>query len=96
MRTAIQKAALEGKVKFLRKEIERAQVFLTLLDYINKSGKDLRDIAHEAGVAESTLYFWLSGYTRFPRLDTVVKVATALGLTVTLQKTRANKKQATR
>ena len=43
-------------------------------------------IEQECGVTDQTIYNWLSGKTRKPRLDTIVKVAKAVGYEVTLRK----------
>lgn len=46
-------------------------------------------IEQECGVTDQTIYNWLSGKTRKPRLDTIVKVASAVGYELTLQKVSA-------
>jgi len=43
-------------------------------------------VAQEAGVATSTIYFWLEGRTMYPRLDTITKVARAIGYDIQLVK----------
>lgn len=45
---------------------------------------DPKSVAEAAGIVPSTIYFWLSGKTRKPRLDTVIKVAGVLGYHVEL------------
>lgn len=45
-----------------------------------------QSVAESAGVATSTIYFWLDGQTRKPRLDTIVKVAAAVGYELRLVK----------
>ena len=49
-------------------------------------------VAAEAGVHFSTLYNWLSGTTKRPQLPTIVKVATALGFTLVLERDHTVKK----
>lgn len=53
------------------------EVFDELKDILN--GYNIQSVSDVSGVAVCTLYFWLDGTTRKPRLDTVIKVATALG-----------------
>lgn len=43
-------------------------------------------VAKEAEVAPSTIYFWLDGRTKKPRLDTIVKVSKAIGFELRLVK----------
>ena len=43
-------------------------------------------LAETARVSPCTLYNWLDGTTRFPRLDTIFKVARAMGYDIVLQK----------
>ena len=47
-------------------------------------------LADTARVSHATLYKWMDGTTRFPRLDTIFKVARAMGYDIVLQK-RAGK-----
>ena len=46
-------------------------------------------VARQAKVGESTLYNWLEGKTKSPRLDTIYKVADCLGFDVKLIKRKA-------
>lgn len=50
----------------------------------------IRYVAYRSGVDRVTIMKWLSGVTSFPRIDTMVSVATVLGqhveLTPTLKK----------
>jgi DNA-binding phage protein len=82
---------IEQKIKQVRDEMDRARVFLDLLSAIRDSGFTLDALAEEAGVAPATLYFWLNNFTKRPRIDTVCKVAHALGFDVRLQRTRTVK-----
>jgi transcriptional regulator with XRE-family HTH domain len=45
---------------------------------------NIESVAAEAGCAPATLYFWLQGKTKLPRLATVIKVADVLGYDVAL------------
>lgn len=75
---------LNKTIKEVKDELNRVRVFLDLLTCIQDSGFAIEALAQEAGVAPATLYFWLDGKTKHPRIDTVHKVATALGLDVRL------------
>jgi DNA-binding phage protein len=48
----------------------------------------MRELAHASGVGESTLYSWKLGTTMTPRIDTLTKVAKALGYEIVLKRTR--------
>lgn len=85
MKTA---ARLDAKIKEVRDQLARTQLFLDLLTEIRNSGWNFEALAEEAGVAEATLYFWLNGYVKHPRIDTISKVATALGFDVRLYRVR--------
>ena len=50
-------------------------------------------IEQESGVSNQTIYNWLAGKTKKPRLDTITKVARAVGYELVLQKTRQVKGQ---
>ena len=50
---------------------------------------DPKSVAKAAGIATSTIYFWLSGKTKKPRLDTIIKVADVLGYNVVLVRKQA-------
>jgi DNA-binding XRE family transcriptional regulator len=41
-------------------------------------------LAHDAGVSPQTIWSWESGRTISPRINTMVKVATALGYDIAL------------
>ncbi len=49
-------------------------------------------VSEAAGVVPSTLYFWLDGQTRYPRLSTIVKVAKTLGYRLELAKIKGRGK----
>ena len=48
----------------------------------------LQTVANASGVYIATLYFWLDGTTKAPRIDTLTKVAEALGYEITLTMAR--------
>ena len=47
-------------------------------------GWDVCSTAEAAGVSDQTIYNWLVGKTRKPRLDTITKVASAIGFELRL------------
>lgn len=51
------------------------------------AGYDLVSVAESAGCAHSTLYNWMVGKTKSPRLCTIIHVAKAVGFKVQLVKT---------
>jgi len=69
------------KVKFFPCEI---QLFEDLCNELY--GYSVESVADSANVAPSTIYFWLDGTTKKPRLDTIVKVANAIGFDIQLVK----------
>jgi DNA-binding phage protein len=75
---------LAKTIKAVKDELNRTRLFLDLLTCVQDSGFSIEALAKESGVAPATLYFWLDGKTKHPRIDTVHKVATALGLDIRL------------
>jgi DNA-binding phage protein len=59
-------------------------IFGALKDEVAKY--NVRATAEFAGVAPATIYFWLDGTTRQPRLTTIIKVASAVGFDIALIK----------
>lgn len=45
---------------------------------------EIQSVAKAAHVAPATLYFWLDGTTQNPRIDTLTRVAEALGFSFRL------------
>ena len=45
---------------------------------------EIREVANCANVATSTIFFWLSGRTKSPRLDTFTRVSDAVGFKLEL------------
>lgn len=79
---------LSTAIKTAQDELNRVQLFLDLLMCIQDSGFTVEALAEEAGVAPATLYFWLTGHVKKPRIDTVHKVAHALGFDLRLYRVR--------
>ena len=47
-------------------------------------GWDISSVARSADVAQATIYFWLEGRTKTPRIDTITKVADVIGFELAL------------
>ena len=54
---------------------------------------NIAHIEEESGVTNQTLYNWLNGITMFPRIDTLTKVAEAMGFEIALVKAKGGKKE---
>jgi len=65
------------------KKDPRLDGFADLKREIVRSPMSVETIAARAGVAPSTIYFWLRGATRNPSVDAMDKVARALGKKIT-------------
>jgi len=70
-------------------EADQIAIFEELKGILN--GYNIDSVADVADVAASTIYFWLDGRTRKPRLDTVLRVAEAVGYTLQLVPARADR-----
>jgi DNA-binding phage protein len=53
---------------------------------------NIESVAADAHVSPSTIYFWMAGKTHFPRLDTISRVADAVGFEIRLVKIKGKKK----
>ena len=73
-----------------RRKVEESTVFEDLKAQVRLY--DVRSLAQSAGVAPSTLYFWLTGRTKRPHLPTVVSVARAVGYALVLQPSADNRR----
>jgi transcriptional regulator with XRE-family HTH domain len=62
-------------------------VFDELKTSVKQSGLPLRYISYRSGVCRQTLAKWLLGYTVFPRIDTMLRVAAVLGQHIELTDT---------
>jgi transcriptional regulator with XRE-family HTH domain len=83
--------SLDTKIKQVEDELKRTTLFLDMLTIIRDSGFSMESLAQEAGVAPATVYFWLSGCTKHPRIDTLYKIADALGYDIVLRQMRTVK-----
>lgn len=50
-----------------------------LMYYVNKHGRDQKEIAEAVGVAPSTFTAWVKG-NKYPRIDKIEKLATYFGI----------------
>ena len=55
---------------------------------------DIPSVAAAADVSDQTMYYWLSGKTRSPRMITVVKVSRVLGFELDLVKLSPTQRRA--
>lgn len=63
----------------------REKIFLDILGQLWDRKGEFKDIAEKAGVHISTLYNWAELKTFAPRIDTLCKVAGALGFEIVLE-----------
>jgi len=69
----------------LQQEDGRDAIFLHIIAELERyTDYGKQDIAEKAQVHWTTLYAWLSGRTRKPRIDTLCRVAFALGFDIVL------------
>lgn len=68
----------------VRAEKIQAKMFKDLINHIPQHWEGQVILAHDAGVCPATLWSWVSGRTISPRINTMVKVATAIGYDIAL------------
>lgn len=67
------------------KTTERSKLFCDIIGLIaSKQWADLRELAEKAEVSAQTLWNWSYGATYNPQINTLVRVAEALGYEITL------------
>lgn len=59
--------------------VDKHRIIDLIRTAIEHDGRPLYEIAEEAGVTPQTLHLWFNGKVRWPRADTLDKVAKALG-----------------
>ena len=77
---------MRAKAKKAKQYVEREAIvdqIVDIIDGLNDQGK--KDLADEAEVHWTTMYNWISGKVRKPRIDTLAKVARALGYDIALR-----------
>ena len=62
------------------------------IDRARDSGTSLQTLARQAGLCNSTLYEWLDGKIKAPRLATMIRVAEALGQPIEFQRRDAERR----
>jgi DNA-binding phage protein len=75
--------------------IDTDAAFEHLKLHINRardSGMSLQTLARQAGLCNSTLYEWLDGKIKAPRLATMVRVAEALGKSIELSEANRHRR----
>jgi DNA-binding phage protein len=74
-------------------EERRTALFLQVLGCLWRySDIEKKAVAEEAGCHWTTLYNWCAGKTTHPRIDTLTKVAAALGFEIVLKRTLPSSK----
>lgn len=69
----------------IHSEDGRTALFLAVLDCLYRyNDAEKKAIAETAGCNWTTLYYWCSGRTMNPRIDTLTKVGEALGFEIRL------------
>jgi transcriptional regulator with XRE-family HTH domain len=79
--TAVQRKRIKAKA-----EKVQAKMLKELIRHIPHHWDGQCALANEAGVSPQTLWSWVEGRTISPRINTMVKVATALGYSIELVK----------
>lgn len=80
---------IKTKVDLAREEV-REKVFMEIIGHLLRyNDAEKRYIADEAQVHWGTLYAWTHGNTLRPRIDTLSRVARAMGYELTLSRVKA-------
>jgi transcriptional regulator with XRE-family HTH domain len=64
--------------------MHESELLAEVVAAIDRSGLAQETIAARAGVSSATIGHWRTGYVRGPRIDTLEKVAGALGYRITM------------
>ena len=67
-------------------EVQQSRMLKELVRHIPRTWEGMQDLAHQANVSPVTLWYWVEGRTISPRINTMIKVATALGYDIGLTK----------
>lgn len=76
-----------AKRKVRQKPINNS-LFDDIMGLLPDNWADQCELADKADVSAQTVWMWANGYTKSPRITTLVKVATALGYDIGLSKIR--------
>ena len=71
------------------KKHEVIRLFAEVIDAIPMDNADIKELAERAGVSPTTLRNWKWGPTCDPRINTLFKVVTAMGGTITVKLNRS-------
>jgi DNA-binding phage protein len=75
-----------AKRKLKQITINRSEIFSDLISILDAEGVDLNRLAEDASVSLQTLRNWLWGTTFNPHINTMLKVADALGYDIALRR----------
>lgn len=75
-------AARKHNIRIAVNEVQRNKLFIELCELLQ--GWNIISVANAAEVSPTTIYYWLDGTVNLPRLDTIVKVAEAIGYELVL------------
>ena len=64
----------------------RDRLFDEIVKHLPEKYTDMQELAERANVGATTIWNWVYGDTYSPQLNTVIKVARALGYTLELKK----------
>jgi DNA-binding phage protein len=74
----------------VRADKAQAKLLKELIRFIPTDWQGRIELAKDAGICPQTLWSWAEGVTLSPRINTMVKVATALGYELTMAKSKPN------
>lgn len=69
--------------QYRKKKDDRPELFLELLGELKNY--NVSDVADATGIYKATLYFWLDGTTKCPKMPNIIKVADVLGMELTMK-----------
>jgi len=75
---------MAAKLK-IQDDDQREKIFMEILSLLWSEEKDFKTLSQKAGVSISTLYNWAELKVFAPRIDTLSKVARALGYEIVLR-----------
>ena len=79
--SAVKKARIRAKADRIQ-----AKMFKDLISHLPRHWDGQCALAHDADVSPQTIWMWVEGRTVSPRINTMVKVAAALGYDIALVK----------
>lgn len=83
---------MKRKKLTLTTEREREALFMDVIGHLNRyNDMEKKNIAEEAEVHWTTIYNWCAFKTVAPRIDTLARVARAMGYDIVLKRARSPK-----